>query len=523
MKKIKLILPFLLTICSLSLSGQRYLKQVFDSITKTNTYYGSNITVLANPTLLKVPLPVSIFTPKGDTLKKRPLVIYVHTGNFLPYPTNGGTNGKNAPPTDQYASIAQLGMGFPVDSSLIEICTRLTKMGYVTAAIDYRTGWNPIAATQGDRVNTLINAAYRGVQDLRTAIRYFKYTVLAQNNPFGIDTSRIVAWGQGTGGYITMAAATLDNYLDIVLSQDGKFIGADINGDGIPDPYVIQSIHGDIYGTAVGKHPVTGDTTSLPNFVGLSSDFQLCVNMGGAIADTSWIDASDLPLISYHEPRDPFAPYKEGIVLVPVVNLPVVKVQGSYLATQKSDKLGLQKKMRDLKLNDVITQNANKKNDGIEGLYPVNGDGQFDSDPWNWWDTTLIVAANSKNGLLTNPNMSAAKARRYIDTIIGYFAPRAFAVLGLGTFTSTPDQLKDRQVGLKMMPNPMITQTTLQTNTAFPMKGISIYDINGRLVGKTSNLNTSHFTIERRGLSQGTYFIQIGFDKGIITKPLLIQ
>ena len=69
----------------------------------------------------------------------------------------------------------------------------------------------------------------------------------------------------------------------------------------------------------------------------------------------------------------------------------------------------------------------------------------------------------------------------------------------------------------------MINQTTLQTNTALPMKAITIYDINGRLVGKTSKLNTNHFTIERRGMPEGTYFIQIGFDKGIITKPLLIQ
>ncbi len=533
MKKIFLSLSLLLALSLTTLFGQkvRYIHQVFDSINVTNTFYGENITVLASPRFIKVPLPVRIFTPKGDTVRNRPLVIYIHTGNFLPFPVNGGTNGRTSAPGAALAGLAQLGMGFPIDSSLTEICTRLTKMGYVVAAIDYRTGWNPLNMAQTERVNQLINAAYRGVQDLRTAIRFFKLTAKLQNNPFGVDTSKIVAWGQGTGGYISMAAATMDSYLDIVLKSNNKFIGPDINGDGQPDPYVIQSIHGDIFGTSYGRHPSSGDTLSLPNHVGYNSDFQLCVNMGGALADTQWIDATDIPMIGYHEPRDVFAPYKEGIVNVPRGNeapLPVVLVQGSYLAVQKTDKLGLNKKMRDLRLNDIYTQNANKKNDGIEGLYPVNGNAAapFDSDPWNWWDTAVISRIspqNNLNGLATNPDMSAAKARRYIDTIIGYFAPRAFAVLNLGTFVATPDLIKDTQVGLKMMPNPMSDQTVLQTNPTHPIKSVTIYDINGRAIRQVSRLNTSNYTIQRNGLPQGAYFIQIGFEKGVVAKSLIVQ
>lgn len=535
MKNFKLFLPILLALSSISLFGQkvRYIHQVFDSVNTTQTFYGQNanvLSVLAGGKATKVPLPVTIFTPKGDTIKNRPLVIYVHSGNFLPFPLNGSTSGHTViSPSHPFAGIAQLGMGFPVDSPVIEISTRLTKMGYVVAAIDYRTGWNPLATTQPERVNTLINAAYRGVQDLRTAIRFFKYTVLAQGNPFGIDTSKIVAWGQGTGGYITMAGATLDSYNDIILKSSGKFISDSMR------PYVIPQVHGDIYGTAVGINPTNGDTLSYPNFVGLNSDFQLCVNMGGALADTEWIDKTDLPMIGFQEPRDFFAPYKQGLVQVPIgggQTLPVVIVQGAYLSTQKVDKLGLNQKMRDLKLNDPITQAANKKNDGIEGLYPLNGNPSqpLDSDPWNWWDTTYMAGvekvsmrANNSGGLFQNPDMSATKARRYIDTIIAYYAPRAFAVLNLGTFVGTADQLKDYQVGLKIMPNPMVSQTTLQTNRDFPMKSVTLYDINGRLIGKTGNLKTNNFLLERRGLPQGTYYIQIGFDKGVVVKPLLIQ
>ena len=53
-------------------------------------------------------------------------------------------------------------------------------MGYVVASIDYRLGWNPLAATQSERTNQLINAAYRGVQDARTAVRYFRMNAAEQ-------------------------------------------------------------------------------------------------------------------------------------------------------------------------------------------------------------------------------------------------------------------------------------------------------------------------------------------------------
>jgi carboxylesterase type B len=90
-------------------------------------------------------------------------------------------------------------------------------MGYVVASCDYRLGWNPVATTQEERVNTLINAAYRGVQDCRTAVRFFRKSQAENGNPFGIDPWRIGVWGQGTGGYIAFAAATINAYAAISL------------------------------------------------------------------------------------------------------------------------------------------------------------------------------------------------------------------------------------------------------------------------------------------------------------------
>lgn len=87
MKKLSFLSLLFLAISITSLLGQkvRYIHQIFDSVNVTNTYYGQNITVLASPSFLKVPLPVSIYTPKGDTVRNRPLIIYIHTGNFYPF------------------------------------------------------------------------------------------------------------------------------------------------------------------------------------------------------------------------------------------------------------------------------------------------------------------------------------------------------------------------------------------------------------------------------------------------------
>lgn len=47
-------------------------------------------------------------------------------------------------------------------------------MGYVVASVDYRLGWDPVNTSKDIRVFSLINAAYRGVQDASTCIRFSK-------------------------------------------------------------------------------------------------------------------------------------------------------------------------------------------------------------------------------------------------------------------------------------------------------------------------------------------------------------
>jgi acetyl esterase/lipase len=169
MKKFNMLVVLASLVLASSVNAQRYLKPMFDVNPSKTIAYGKNYTVLAVPSLGKTvpqPLAADVYTPKGDVETKRPLVIYFHTGSFLPTPQNGSPSGSRT------------------DSTAVNICKRFAAMGYVAVSADYRLGWNPTATTQEARANTLINAAYRGVQDGRTAIRYFKENAAT----FGVDT-----------------------------------------------------------------------------------------------------------------------------------------------------------------------------------------------------------------------------------------------------------------------------------------------------------------------------------------------
>lgn len=405
---------------SFNSQAQRYLEEIFTDVEVTSdVVYGTNATVLtyqffgeAVPEALKM----DVYQPANDTETNRPVVLYFHTGNFLPYPLNGGTG------------------GFKTDSSAVEICKRMARMGYVAISCDYRLGWNPLAATQPERTYSLINAAYRGVQDCRTAVRYLRKTVAEDNNNWGIDADKICVWGQGTGGYIAFAAATLDNWMEDIAMLP-KF-NWDPQGTGTPIPMVIESVNGNADGTALGINPLDGDTLCYVNHANYSSAFNVMVNMGGAMGDISWLEDTSVPMISFHVPTDPFAPYAEGTVIVPTTDEQVVDVSGSYSVQQAAAAF----------TNNAIfegaetyvpginyTIQANLNNNGYKGLYPIlrSGANIYDSAPWEWWDTSIIAAENSNNGLLTNPDMSAAKARTFIDTIQGYAAPRIMCALNL--------------------------------------------------------------------------------------------
>ena len=101
MKKFtQLLLAMCLIIGAIQLQAQkRYLEPIFDDVEVSGLQVGgANYTVLSwifaasqgqQGNTIRQPLVYQTYQPAGDTETERPLVIYLHTGNFFPFPLNG--------------------------------------------------------------------------------------------------------------------------------------------------------------------------------------------------------------------------------------------------------------------------------------------------------------------------------------------------------------------------------------------------------------------------------------------------
>lgn len=458
------------------------------------------------------PLAAQFYTPKGDTVTNRPLVIYLHTGNFIPYDFNGSCGGTLR------------------DSSNVEIATRLAEMGYVVAVVLYRQGWLPTIEQELLKRYTLINAAYRGVQDVNTYIRYFNRSVAELGNPHGIDPDKIVVWGQGTGGYLSLASGFLDRYEEILNTSDPNKFRLPVPNVGFV-PMVTENYNGTIQGDGpvtvsdAGYIPTallgfkSGDTLSVPNHVGFTGRQALTVNMGGALGDSTWINAGEPPLISFHVETDPFAPCQTAVLRVPTARGPenVVEVSGSCDVAPIVDRLGI---------NDIF-DNIPEGRDPYGAVNKTSNKGFFvfqntpddSSAPWEW-----TFAETPKPGQLPNDcNTDANIAKTYIDTIIGYYAPRACVALGLDCWQSSTRDLTEAQVNLKLAPNPASLAVQISVSEETPVRSYAIYDISGRMVRNVTQVDASFIELQRESLHNGLYVVRLHFDQGIISKKIIFE
>ncbi len=511
MKRLYPILFVCLLLQTTNLFAQRYLTEVFPNVTKTpNIIYAQNMSVLTG-TPAQVDLKLDLYEPTGDTETSRPLVLYFHTGSFLPILRNKTATGDRA------------------DSATAEMCRQFARRGYVAASVDYRLGWNPLGTTQDIRTGTLLLAVYRAIQDAHACVRYFKKSYSVDGNPYKIDTNKIILCGQGSGGYVALAYVTLDKVSEIQLL---KFIAGEDNatyGFTQGQPYVNQTI----WGGFDGLNAMTG--FGISNNPGYSGRVRMAVNMGGALGDSTWLEAGDVPLVCFHSVNDPFAPYGVGNVTVPTTGQFVVDVIGSHAIIKRSKGFGNQN-VFNIPYNDPYTTRANAINDGLEGLFPfvlpnpgppLNGQ----AGPWEWVnhaDLQLIAPAYGVSSLTvdtiyqsafySNPNINLkAHAMAYIDTIQGYLAPRIVQVLQLPGYYTGFANITSGTYTVTVAPNPASDYVMIQTDAAIKIQNVEVYDISGRLIQATLDANSNEVNINTSELSRGMYLVRLHSDKGIIT------
>ncbi len=490
-------------------SAQRYLTETFSNVTVTpNITYGENISVFPPPTPTNIPLVMDVYEPTGDVLAQRPLIIFMHTGSYLPKYINGTPTGSRN------------------DSASVAMCMQFAKRGYVVANIDYRLGWNPAGSNVDIRRGTLLNAVYRSIQDAKACVRYFKKDA-ATTDLFKIDPAHVILGGQGTGGYIALNYVSLNDPAEITLP---KFISGvtDLNyGFVAGQPYVNQTLLGDYDG-----HGGIAQLNNDNNSNGYDNTVHFAFNLGGALGDSTWLEPGDVPTVAFHVVGDPFAPYDVGIVYVPG-NPPqsVVDVIGSKAVIRLADQYGNNNCFINAGFTDVYTQAANVNNEGWEGLFPFATIPPTQAGPWEWFDSTTVVTEAAlfgqngaqiyANALLTNPNMSKAKGTAYIDSIMGYLNPRIVYCLNLATGISTIESANSQ---ISISPNPATDFININlSGLKNELKAISIFDISGRKVRDIAVNEERIYTINRGQLSSGSYVVKIQLENGDVNKKIVLQ
>ena len=121
-------------------------------------------------------LVMDIYQPQNDTLTKRPAIIFAHSGGFI--------------------------TGSRTVDDMQAFCDTFARKGYVTATIDYRQGLE--IADNADMHYT--RAAYRGLQDGRTAVRFIRANAAA----FGVDADRVYFGGSSAGSFISLNSIYMD-------------------------------------------------------------------------------------------------------------------------------------------------------------------------------------------------------------------------------------------------------------------------------------------------------------------------
>ncbi|MFK7934603.1 MAG: T9SS type A sorting domain-containing protein, partial [Saprospiraceae bacterium] len=129
---------------------------------------------------------------------------------------------------------------------------------------------------------------------------------------------------------------------------------------------------------------------------------------------------------------------------------------------------------------------------------------------------------------INNNDMSAEKSMIYVDSIIGYFAPRAYATLDLETMcaedpNSVEEVLDANEVNFTLSPNPATDRIALQSATDNPMQDVEVYDLSGRLVQHLPGINVSQAYIVRNNLPNGVYIAKVRFDGGVVTKRVIFE
>ena len=337
------------------------------------------------------------------------------------------------------------------------------------------------------------------MQDSKTLVRYFKNDFANNSNSWGIDTGKIVIGGSNSGAYVALAAGSLNDTTELT---NIKFIGSH-------GPFIKQD--------TLGSFDGFGGVQNHDNYPGISSRFECVLSLGGAIGDTSWLQAGEPPVIAFQGVNESGTPYNTAIVTTST-GQPVIEVSGSGDFMPIVSRLGnnavlgasFRQGPPNIDGNGTVTTS-------IQGLYPFYGK---EFEPWNWYEPNCYN--NSQQMQTLNPGANHTIGNLYIDTIMGYTTPRLYKMFVDASYTSIKDIKGNAQISL--LPNPATSTFSILTSMdEQAISGINISELTGRSV-KEIPASEGTKDIDVSYLSNGIYLISIKMaDGSVATKKLAIK
>ena len=491
--KQKILLLAILLIQFLGFSQRyRYTNTLFPVSTITqNVIYGTAPSVDGLGTVESSTTPqnllMDVYKPEGDTFTNRPVIIFAHAGGFF----SGSRN---------------------VDD-MMAFCDYFARKGYVTATIDYRLGFS----FTDNIVLHSTRAVYRGLQDGRTAIRYFR----ANAATYGIDPNKVYFVGSSAGAFMALHSI----YLDQISEKPAE---AGINSYTITFP-PSSNIAPDLGGLDIGAN------------LGFNGKPDAVISMWGAIQSTNLITPSNnTPVFLIHGEADTTVPFNTGS---PFGYSSLPQADGSNPINTRLNALNFTNK------ETYFVPGVGHEFYGVANGTWTNGTGgnpywpiildRSTSFLWkrhkptanytsisntltvNFTDTSSGATSwswdfgDGTTSTLQNPSHTYATAGNYTVALYIENSNKSWDEINHPITLSTMG-LADNSKGLfQLNPNPTNGIVTISLAKSASKVNYQIIDYSGKIVLEQELSDSQLFNVNVENLANGLYFIKIAMDETV--------
>jgi len=262
--------------------------------------------IVASMSKKKLNLKMDIYVPQYAGKIERPLLMLIHGGAFY--------------------------VGDKSEKTIGKMCSHFASLGYTTASINYRLGFQPLKAS-------IERAGYMATQDAHAALRF----LIANASKYKIDTNYIFVGGSSAGGITSLNLAFLRN-------------------ENRPKSSYKSLLYNNL-----------GNIESVGKYNNITFQIKSVANLWGGVEDINILKNNNVSVISYHATKDPVVPYEYDYPMQKLVKkvAPVLfpKMYGSKPIHAELKRLGYREKLVSVKKEAHVLWNTEGEiNDTFEQI-----------------------------------------------------------------------------------------------------------------------------------------------------------